>query len=87
MQTETISHLEKKLHANLLTDDDEERFNDLTEKYNGWFKEFIEQFLLEDMPEVHELVKEVLRSACIKEYLLHKEMIAGVERVLKRVGN
>jgi hypothetical protein len=87
MQKEKLYELEHKLKSSVFTEEDEWRLNELTERYDKIFEEMVEHYLLDDMPHVHEKIKEVLQVARIKEYFLHKEIIANVDRVLARAKN
>jgi hypothetical protein len=87
MQIEILRKLEHKLRSSLLTDDDEWRFNELAQRYDEFFKQIIEYYLLEDMPQVHAQIQAAARAAHIKDYFLQKELLAEVEKILVRAAN
>lgn len=84
---ESLQQLRNKLINHVITDDDQWRYEQLTKKYNSIFDEFIDRYLLDDIPQVHEAIKVVLLKAQVKEFLLMKEIVVEVDRVLKRAAN
>ncbi len=87
MQQQSLKKLEHKLADSILMDDDAWRLEQLNERYEKAFEEIINFYKLEDMPQIFEHIKEVVRIAQIKEYFLQKEMIEEVAKILTRFGN
>lgn len=87
MKTENLKILENKLKSVLLDDQDIQRYADLTEEYTDYLEEIVENYSLKEMPHIYEKIWDILKAAQIKEFLLQKEAVELINKVLNRAAN